>query len=702
MTAFAIYLIKVIVCSALFAGCYWLALRNGRFYRWNRFCIVASVVLSIIIPTLNISIPATYSLTSASTVYITPIVIEPDETAVAPLPSKATSIPWVRFGAILFTFIVSILFVKEMFSFSRIARLKRRSERIRVPEAVLYCTDNEAAPFTFFRTIFWKKGVSVDSGESRCLIRHELAHVRLGHSWDKALMQLVCCLFWMNPFFILFRRELELVHEFEADSESSAEELSSMILCTLYPNHYHDFTSRFSQTNIKRRIFMISKHKNKKSLMNMLRKMSIVPVALVAMYLFGCKSNEVRQSEQLPLTPQNEMEEVVIVVGYGQLGQDVVSSEDVKVFSDNERKIAKGAFSYDEVQQKPVFQGKDNNFRQYVGMNMRYPAVAYENGITGIVAVSFVVDKNGNVTDVKSPIKIEYLSEELERVIQSSPAWKPGSQNGKDVAVQCYSFVEFKLQDDRKSAVVTEDEETVLYAIVKVKPTFNGINAETGFRVYVGENINYPAAAHENGISGRVYVEFAIDTDGSVVDVKLLRGVDPLLDAEALRVISSSPKWTPGKDKDGKTVKVKYQFPVNFRLSGETPSSSSSNAKSQAGAEKQESEEILFTLADIKPTFNGSTDSNNTESEFREYVVKSINYPAAASENGISGRVYVEFSIDTDGSVTDVKLLRGIDPLLDAEALRVVSSSPKWTPGKHRGNLVKVKYQFPVNFKPIN
>ena len=98
----------------------------------------------------------------------------------------------------------------------------------------------------------------------------------------------------------------------------------------------------------------------------MLRKMSIVPLALVAMYLFGCKSDG-RQSEQLPLTPQNEMEEAVIVVGYRQLGQDVVANEDIKVISDNERKIAKGAFSYDDVQQKPVFQKEDNSFRQYLG-----------------------------------------------------------------------------------------------------------------------------------------------------------------------------------------------------------------------------------------------------------------------------------------------------------------------------------------------
>ncbi len=249
MTAFFIYLLEVITCSALFAGCYWWVLRNGRFYQWNRFYIVAAVALSAIIPLLNIPISAPHIVMPATTDYVAHIVIDPDGVAVVPVQSAASPIPWAWLGFISCISIIHLLLVKEIVSFIRILRLKRCSDRIHISETDLYCTDDDTAPFTFFRTIFWKKGVPMDSGEGRCMLRHELAHVRLGHSWDKALMQLVCCLFWMNPFFMLLRRELELVHEFAADSESvgdgDTEELSSLILCTLYPNHYHDFTSRF-------------------------------------------------------------------------------------------------------------------------------------------------------------------------------------------------------------------------------------------------------------------------------------------------------------------------------------------------------------------------------------------------------------------------------------------------------------------------
>ena len=115
------------------------------------------------------------------------------------------------------------------------------------------------------------------------------------------------------------------------------------------------------------------------------------------------------------------------------------------------------------------------------------------------------------------------------------------------------------------ATVVEEEDEEVLFAIVEDKPTFMGKDAETAFREWVYSKVAYPPVAQENGISGRVFLEFAISKTGDVEEVKLLRGVDPLLDNEAIRVIRMSPKWTPGYQR-GKPVKVKYQFQLVFRL----------------------------------------------------------------------------------------------------------------------------------------
>ena len=101
-------------------------------------------------------------------------------------------------------------------------------------------------------------------------------------------------------------------------------------------------------------------------------------------------------------------------------------------------------------------------------------------------------------------------------------------------------------------------------SILEVKPTFNGGDANE-FSKWVNSHLKYPDAAKAAGDQGRVLISFVVGSDGSVSDVKLLRGVSDELDAEALRVIKSSPKWEPGRQ-DGKAVPVTYTFPVTFKL----------------------------------------------------------------------------------------------------------------------------------------
>jgi len=108
------------------------------------------------------------------------------------------------------------------------------------------------------------------------------------------------------------------------------------------------------------------------------------------------------------------------------------------------------------------------------------------------------------------------------------------------------------------------EEEAIPFQLVEEKPSFQG-GDPNAFSAWVNKNLQYPAVAAENGISGRVMLQFTVEKDGSVSNVKVLRGVDPTLDKEAVRVVSSSPKWTPGKQRD-RAVKVTYTFPVIFQL----------------------------------------------------------------------------------------------------------------------------------------
>ena len=107
-----------------------------------------------------------------------------------------------------------------------------------------------------------------------------------------------------------------------------------------------------------------------------------------------------------------------------------------------------------------------------------------------------------------------------------------------------------------------------------------------------------------------------------------------------------------------------------------------------------EEEAIPFQLVEEKPSFQGG-DAN----QFSKWVNQRLVYPEIAKENGVQGRVTLQFTVEKDGSVTKVKVLRGVDPSLDKEAVRVVSQSPKWKPGKQRDRAVPVTYTFPVIFQ---
>ena len=120
---------------------------------------------------------------------------------------------------------------------------------------------------------------------------------------------------------------------------------------------------------------------------------------------------------------------------------------------------------------------------------------------------------------------------------------------------------------DYVEAVVEEEEveeEAIPFQLVEEKPKFQGGDAND-FTRWVNSRLQYPEIAKENGVQGRVTLQFTVNADGSVANVKVLRGVDPSLDQEAVRVVSSSPNWTPGRQRD-RAVKVTYTVPVVFQL----------------------------------------------------------------------------------------------------------------------------------------
>lgn len=176
----------------------------------------------------------------------------------------------------------------------------------------------------------------------------------------------------------------------------------------------------------------------------------------------------------------------------------------------------------------------------------------------------------------------EVIEEEEIEIIQTAEVLPPPPPPDVPEVIEILNVVEDDVEtaeieidtedEDDKAVVIqapvtsgpTQEEDTeVVFVVVESMPSFPG--GDAALFKYLNDNIKYPVIAQESGIQGRVTCQFVVNRDGSIVDIEVVRSVDKSLDAEAIRVIKNMPRWTPGKQR-GKTVRVKYTLPVNFRL----------------------------------------------------------------------------------------------------------------------------------------
>lgn len=281
-----------------------------------------------------------------------------------------------------------------------------------------------------------------------------------------------------------------------------------------------------------------------------------------------------------------------------------------------------------------------------------------------------------------------------------------------------------------------EAETEEIFIVSENQPEFPG--GPRAMMKFLADNIRYPVEAQKNGIQGRVVCDFIVMKNGSIHDVGIVRGVDPFLDAEAMRIINLMPKWKPGTQR-GQTVNVRVILPVVFRLQGNNPQNDllTNEEREQLfksaeldelrkvdgmliidevvvvgyAGEKREVKEVtdqdkdkkestvgeeFFVVVENQPRFPGGTEA------MIQFLGDSIRYPKEAADKKISGRVICNFVVMKDGSIDDVNVVRGVDPLLDAEAVRVLQSMPKWEPGKQHDQPVNVRFTLPVTFRLQN
>lgn len=283
MDAITAYVAKSILASGLLFGYYCLALRNKKFNFYNRFYLLASIVLSLVLPLLKftlLTVPATPN-TAAGQVFI--LIGTPNK---ARVPVHFSPV-WLAYAAAaLISFALCIMLALKI---AWIYRIKNRHDGIRVQGINLIEVTVKQAPFSFLDNLFWKRGISLQQPEGEKIFRHELAHIQQRHTYDKLFAQAVTCIFWMNPFYWLIKKELGMIHEFIADAASiedgDVEAFARMLLQSHNGGRYLGPEHQFFQSPIKRRLIMLTT--STKTPYSYARRVLALPVVAVTVALFS-------------------------------------------------------------------------------------------------------------------------------------------------------------------------------------------------------------------------------------------------------------------------------------------------------------------------------------------------------------------------------------------------------------------------------
>jgi len=325
----------------------------------------------------------------------------------------------------------------------------------------------------------------------------------------------------------------------------------------------------------------------------------------------------------------------------------------------------------------------------FISGKIQYPEIAVENNITGKVYIGLIVEADGSLSNIKTLRGIgSGCDEEAVRVVSLMPNWKPGIHNGENVRVSTTIPFSFQMKPDGKPIYNNADLLPLLY------------ESYFDFDYYIKTNLRFPAGISNKNTIDTVDILYVVETDSSLSNVKLKDSKDKLnaFDYEAIRVIQKlSGKFEPGYI-DNKPVRVRLLVSVVFDYGNidtlECELHTYSYDRSNFSYYKQPKE--VFTVVESMPEFPGGMKN------LMNFIGDNIRYPTEALNNNEQGRVYINFVVEKDGSISNAKVLRGVSPSIDAEALRLINSLPNWKPGMQRGEPVRVAYNIPVKFSIEN
>lgn len=461
------YLLLVNLYLLLFYGFYALLLRNETFFQLNRAYLVAGALLSFIIPVIQANwikqlfITQRVQQTLYSTIYHPEFVYQAK-------PAEGFTLTIGQAFALIY--IGGTIFLLARFFFQLLSVKK-----------LLHNLESSAA-FSFFNK------VKIDDAlpGQQTILEHEQVHVNQWHSADVLFIEAVMIINWFNPIVYFYRKAIKHVHEFIADKKAiergtSKTEYAYLLLSQTFGANPHQLTNNFfNKSLLKQRIIMLNKDESKRR--KLLKYGLSAPLFVVMLILSSAtvknssvlriinkKTDQIFLMNTMPgkqiikdimILPHESVSAPQVVLKQAEIKADLTDSaamteEPANTQSEKIAKLDNTVFTAVEIQ--PEFPGGEPALGKFLQANLKYPKLAHENGVQGKVYLQFVVQKDGNLDDMKvlrDPGS--GLGEEALRVLSESPKWRPGIQNGRTVKVQFTIPINFKLNTDNGPVTDTQ------------------------------------------------------------------------------------------------------------------------------------------------------------------------------------------------------------------------------------------------------
>ncbi len=438
-----VYQLKVGVCLIGFYLVLKLLLGRETFHHLYRAMLLAAVPLSLLLPLVHVNSDEPSAL-GQGLIIIEGVFAEVQQPTGEALQASSALSSGIRLAYIIYMIGLAVVVLWHVASQVRLWKLLRQGRVERMPDGTWLhiLPGGKLAPFSYFRHIVISQQ---DYDENpREILTHEQAHIAHWHSADVLLSNLLVALQWWNPAAWLLRRELQQVHEYEADEAVlergvDARQYQLLLIRKSVGEQLFSMANNFNHQSLKKRIRMMTTKKSNR--WQQLRALAVVPVAALALVAFA----------------QPEVESIAEQVKYSATLSYAAPADTLKYSATLSYAAPADTLkkAYDSVEKMPEFPGGMSEMMRFVSDNIRYPKDAMEAKKEGRALVEFVIETDGSISDV-SVVKEVYpsIDEEAIRVVKSMPKWTPGEQDGKKVRVKFMMPITFKLQGSSENKTV--------------------------------------------------------------------------------------------------------------------------------------------------------------------------------------------------------------------------------------------------------